>query len=258
MPTLRVPGATIHYEQAGAGEPLVFLHGVGSSSHTWAGQLAHFAGRYLAVAPDMRGYARSTTDPATVSMARFAADVAELIDHLDAGPAHVCGLSMGGIVALTLWRDHPARVRSLALADPWANHPAAAANQRERLSAIDAASMRDLAGARMPAIYGPNASPALIEAGVSAFARLDKAPYRAASADLWTQDLRQVARTVTVPALVLVGEQDPLTPLPLSEELASLIPNARLVMLERAGHLSNEENPPAFNEALDSFLNSSR
>ena len=242
MPTLRVPGATIHYEQAGAGEPLVFLHGVGSSSHTWAGQLAHFAGRYLAVAPDMRGYARSTTDPATVSMARFAADVAELIDHLDAGPAHVCGLSMGGIVALTLWRDHPA----------------AAANQRERLSAIDAASMRDLAGARMPAIYGPNASPALIEAGVSAFARLDKAPYRAASADLWTQDLRQVARTVTVPALVLVGEQDPLTPLPLSEELASLIPNARLVMLERAGHLSNEENPPAFNEALDSFLNSSR
>jgi 3-oxoadipate enol-lactonase len=161
---------------------------------------------------------------------------------------------MGGIVALTLWRDHPAAVRSLTLADTWANHPAAAATHPERLAAIDAATMPKLARTRMPAIYGPDAKPELIEAGVNAFARLDKAPYRAASADLWTQDLREVARTVTVPALVLVGEHDALTPLPLSEELASLIPNARLAVIPRAGHLSNEENPPAFNAALDGFL----
>jgi 3-oxoadipate enol-lactonase len=161
---------------------------------------------------------------------------------------------MGGIVALTLWRDHPEVVRSLALADTWANHPTAAAGQAERLAAIDAASMPELARARMPAIYGPAASLELIDKGVNAFAALDKAPYRAASADLWTQDLRKVARTVAVPTLVLVGEHDTLTPLALSEELASLIPDARLAVISRAGHLSNEENPPAFNSALDAHL----
>lgn len=254
MPSLELPGATIHYEQAGSGEPLVFLHGVGSSSHTWAGQLEHFGQRFLAVAPDLRGYARSTAAPGTVSMKQFAADVADLIRHLDAGPARVCGLSMGGIVALTLWRDHPARVRSLVLADTWANHPVAAANQAERLAAIDSATMSELAAARMPAIYGPDAAPELVEKGVKAFASLDKAAYRAASADLWTQDLREVAITVTVPALVLVGEHDELTPLPLSEELASLIPNAQLAVIPRAGHLSNEENPPGFNAGFDAFL----
>ncbi len=184
----------------------------------------------------------------------FAADVAALIQRLGNGPAHVCGLSMGGIVALTLWRDRPDLVRSLILADTWANHPNAAAGQAERLAAIDAATMPDLARKRMPAIYGPGTDPDVVNRGVMAFARLDKAAYRAASADLWTQDLRHVARTVTVPALVLVGEHDTLTPPALAEELAGLIPGARLRVIPGSGHLSNEENPAAFNAALAEHL----
>lgn len=254
MPILSLPDASINYRSAGTGPPLLFLHGVGSSSHTWEGQLAAFSDRFHCVAPDMRGYAGSRADAATVSMRRFAADVAALIESLGAGPAHVCGLSMGGIVALTLWRDRPRLVRSLALADTWANHPGAAATHEQRLAGIDGATMADLARTRMPAIYGPAAPPALVELGVRVYAGLDKAAYRAASADLWPQDLRAVARTVSVPALVMVGAADQLTPLPLAEELAGLIPGSRLVVIPAAGHLSNEENPAAFNAALKAFL----
>ena len=254
MPELRLADAVLHYRQAGAGRPLVFLHGVGSSSHTWEGQLRHFGARHLCVAPDMRGYAGSSTDPGTISMRRFGDDVAALIDHLGGGPADVCGLSMGGIVALNLWRDHPRSVRSLALCDTWANHPDAAATHGDRMAAIDAGDMRQLAQTRMPGIYAPGADPALVRRGVDAFAALDKAAYRAASLDLWPQDLRQVAATVTVPTLVLVGEQDMLTPRRLSEELVELIPGAYLAVIPGAGHLSNEENPAAFNAALEEFL----
>ena len=254
MATVHLPDAAIAYDIAGAGVPLVFLHGVGSSGRTWAGQLAHFGRDHLAVAPDMRGYRRSSARPATVSMQRFGADVAALIEHLGGGPAHVCGLSMGGVVALNLWRDRADLVRSLALADTWANHPAAVANHPQRLAGIDAATMPELARSRMPAVYGPDAPPEMVELGVLVFAGLDKAAYRAASADLWPQDLRDVAQTVTVPTLVMVGEHDTITPLPLAEELAGLIPGARLVVIPRAGHLTNEENPAAFNAALGELL----
>jgi 3-oxoadipate enol-lactonase len=254
MPELELGDATIHYRSAGAGRPLVFLHGVGSSSHTWEGQLARFSSGHLCVAPDMRGYAGSRTRADTISMRGFAADVAALIDHLAAGPADVCGLSMGGIVALNLWRDSPSLVRSLVLADTWANHPAGAAVHPERMAAIDAGSTPELARTRMPGVYAPGAAPELVERGVAAFAALDKAAYRAASDDLWTQDLRQVAKTVTVPALVIVGEHDTTTPPPLSEELAALIPGSRLVVIPGAAHLTNEENPTAFDAALEGFL----
>ncbi len=258
MPTVHLPDAAIAYDSAGAGVPLVFLHGVGSSRLTWARQLADFGRDHLAVAPDMRGYGGSSGRPATISMQRFGADVAALIEHLGPCPAHVCGLSMGGVVALNLWRDRPDLVRSLALADTWANHPAAMANHPQRLAGIDAATMADLARARMPAVYGPDAPPEMVELGVLVFGGLDREAYRAASADLWPQDLREVARTVTVPTVVMVGEHDTITPPPLAEELAGLIPGARLVVIPRAGHLTNEENPGAFNAALGALVRGPR
>lgn len=254
MPRLELPDASIHYRSAGAGRPLVFLHGVGSSSHTWEGQLARFSRDHLCIAPDMRGYAGSTGPAETISMRRFAADVAALIEHLGAGPADVCGLSMGGIVALTLWHDRPDLVRSLALADTWANHPVGAAGHPERMAAIDAGSMPELARTRMPGVYATGADPALVERGVEAFAALDKAAYRAASNDVWIQDLREVARTITVPTLVIVGEHDTTTPPALSEELAALVDGALLVVIPDAAHLTNEENPAAFDAALEEFL----
>ena len=254
MPILELPDARIAYDLAGSGPPIVFLHGVGSNRQTWRAQIEAFSATHTAVAIDARGYGDSWTRPDTVSMARFAADTAAVIQAVAGGHAHVCGLSMGGIVALHLWRDHPEVVLSLVLADSWAWHPAAAAGQDARLAAIDATDMASLARIRMPAVYGPAAAPPLVQRGVETFASLDKSVYRAATAELWGVDMREVAGSVTVPTLVLVGEHDSIAPPHLSRELAGLIPGAQFVVIPDAGHLPNEENPAAFNQAVRSFL----
>jgi 3-oxoadipate enol-lactonase len=257
MPILELPDARIAYDAVGSGPPIVFLHGVGSTRQTWRAQLDEFSATHTAVAIDARGYGDSSTRPDTVSMARFAADTAAIIQAVSGDRAHVCGLSMGGIVALHLWRDHPQVVRSLVLADTWAWHPVAAAGQDARLAAIDASDMASLARMRMPAVYGPGAAPLLVERGVERFASVDKSVYRAASADLWGVDMRSVAGSVAVPTLVLVGEHDTIAPPHLSRELAGLIPGAQLVVIPDAGHLPNEENPAAFNRAVRTFLEES-
>jgi 3-oxoadipate enol-lactonase len=254
MPILELADARIAYDLAGSGPPIVFLHGVGSNRQTWGAQLREFSASRMVVAIDAGGYGDSWTRPDTVSMARFAADTAAVIQAVARGRAHVCGLSMGGIVALHLWRDHPEVVRSLVLADSWAWHPTAAAGQEARLAAIDASDMASLARIRMPAVYGPSAAPLLVQRGVERFASLDKSVYRAATAELWGVDMRSVAGSVTVPTLVLVGEHDSIAPPHLSRELARLVPGAQLEVIPDAGHLPNEENPAAFNQAVGAFL----
>jgi len=268
MPILELPDARIAYDvepstargggqAGGSGRPIVFLHGVGSNRQTWRAQLEEFSATHTAVAIDARGYGGSWTRPDTVSMARFAADTASVIHAVGGGHAHVCGLSMGGIVGLHLWRDHPQVVLSLVLADTWAWHPVAAAGQDARLAAVDANDMPSLARMRMPAVYGPGAAPPLVQRGVETFASLDKSVYRAATAELWGVDMREVAGSVTVPTLVLVGEHDSIAPPHLSRELSGVIHGAQLVVIPDAGHLPNEENPAAFNQAVRTFLEES-
>ena len=254
MAALRLNDARLAYDRRGSGTPLVFLHGIGSTRETWAAQLERFGRDHLAAALDLRGHGESTCDPATISLASFAADTAALIEHLGAGPAHVCGLSMGGIVALQLWRDHPGSVRSLALCDTWAFHREAAAGLAARLEATDRASMSELARTRMPLVYASGAAAELVERGVAVMAAKDKAAYRRSSEVLWGADMRGVARTVRVPTLVLVGAEDLITPVKLSSELHDLIPGSRLVVIPGAGHLTNEEQPAAFASALAAHL----
>ncbi len=242
------------HDAVGSGEAVVFLHGVGSDRRTWAPQLAAFAPGHLAVAADCRGHGGSRAAAGSISMATFAADVAELIEELWAGPAHVCGLSMGALIGLQLWADRPDLVRSLVLAAGWAHHPAAAAGLDARLAAIDATSLPVLARQRMPAVLGPTAAPDLVERAVAAMAGKDPACYRRSNQVLWATDMRGVAPNVRVPTLVLVGELDTVTPPALSAELAALIPGARLEVLAGTGHLANEENPAAFNAALRRHL----
>jgi pimeloyl-ACP methyl ester carboxylesterase len=119
MPILELPDARIAYDAEGSGPLIVFLHGVGSNRQTWRPQVTEFSATHTSVAIDARGYGGSSTRPNTISMARFAADTAAVIHAVGGGHAHVCGLSMGGIVALHLWRDHPEVVLSLVLADSW-------------------------------------------------------------------------------------------------------------------------------------------
>jgi 3-oxoadipate enol-lactonase len=254
LPRLKLDDAVLAYDEAGSGSPLLFLHGVGSDRRTWAGQTRRFSAAHVALALDLRGHGGSTAAPASISIERFARDCAALIGHLGAGPAHVCGLSLGGIVALQLWAERPDLVRSLVLADSWAYHPEAAAGLAARLELIDATPLPELAKRRMQAVLGPNAEPGLVGRAVEALAGKDPAAYRRSNEVLWAADMRAVAARVRVPTLVIVGELDAITPPQLSRELVALVPGARLVVIPATGHLSNEESPELFDAALAAFL----
>ena len=118
MPTLRTNDAELFYEEAGSGEPVLLLHGLGSSTLDWAPQIEALKGSYRVIAMDARGSGRSRDllkPGGPFSVAQFAADGAALLDSLGAAPAHIVGLSMGGMTAFQLAVDSPRSVRTLTI-----------------------------------------------------------------------------------------------------------------------------------------------
>src|SRR5580693_1022702 len=115
MPTARVNGIEVYYEQAGEGPPVLLLHGLGSSTRDWEYQTPELARAYRVIAVDVRGHGRSSRPPGPYSVSQFAEDAVALLRSLDAAPAHVIGLSMGGMIAFQMAVDHPEAVRSLAI-----------------------------------------------------------------------------------------------------------------------------------------------
>lgn len=246
----------IGVDECGTGDaiPLVFLHGVGSDKSAWAPQLAHFGETRRAVALDYPGYGESA--PATPSDAaphdRFADAILAALDALGIQRAHLCGLSLGGVVAIAIAHRAPDRLASLAIADSFAVHPDGPAILARSLAA--SANMRALAEARVPALLAANADPTLAAELVEVMASIPPDAFRLACAAVWPADQRGRAATIALPTLILCGTQDRVTPPALSEQLAALIPNSELLFIDGAGHLPNLEQPTNFNVALDIFV----
>ena len=239
---------------AGAGAvPIIFLHGVGSDKGVWRPQLEHFGQARRAVAFDYPGYGESDPDP-KATREEFAAAVLAGMDTLGILHAHICGLSLGGVIAIALHAQAPERCASLILADTFAVHPDGEGIYQRSVEASRTISMRALAEQRVDMLVGSAATPELRSEVVETMAAIDPAAYRSGAEAVWLADLRGAAAAIRVPSLVLCGNEDRITPPVLSHELAGLIPSARLEIIDQAGHLSNAEQPTAFNSALDRFL----
>lgn len=233
--------------------PIMFLHGVGSDKSVWAPQIGHFSQRRRAVALDYPGYGDSAARPDD-GHDGFAAAAIEALDALGIGRAHVCGLSLGGVVAIALHHRAPERLASLILADSFAVHPDGAAIHQRSVESSRSIGMRALAEARVPALVGAEASEALKAGLIETMAAIDPAAYRVGAAAVWLADQRDRAAAIGCPTLVMVGDQDRITPPALSEQLAALVPGSRLEQVAGAGHLANIEQPGAFNRIVDRFL----
>jgi len=248
--------AAIGVDEAGSGDaaPILFLHGVGSDKSVWAPQLAHFGATRRAVAFDYPGYGES--DPASADTSRddFAATILGAMDTLGIGQAHVCGLSLGGVIAIAMYAAAPKRCVSLILADSFAVHPEGAAIHERATKASRALTMKQLAEQRTPAILAPGASQEVRDEVCRTMARIDPDAFRIGTEAVWLADQRERTAKVDVPTLVVVGDQDKVTPPALSEELAAAIPGARLQIIAGAGHLTNIEMPDRFNAIVETFI----
>lgn len=238
-------------QQGHGGVPLLFLHGVGSDRGAWDAQLAAFGEERLTLALDMPGYGESE---ARVGDEGFAEAALALLDALGIARAHVCGLSLGGVVAIALAARAPGRVHGLVLADTFAVHPEGRAILDRSLAGVEALGMAGLADSRVDALLAQPADPAVRRAVVETMARIDPSAYARAARVVWLADQRKEAAAISHPTLIVHGSEDRITPPALSEELKQLIPHAGLIEIAGAGHLPNLEQPSIFNRVLAAFL----
>ncbi len=255
-------GTRIHYSVIGrrSAPPILFIQGLGADKNGWNLQRWASLPRYRAVALDNRGAGRSDKPHGTYSLEQMAADAIAVLDHAEVETAHVVGASMGGAISQLVAVEYPERVRSLTLAcTAGRNHP-----WREELLA----SWRDAALRSGVGSMGQEAARWVI--GPRSFRRLlpvigwlgPLAPGRpshsfAAQVDaILTVDMEMAERVreIEVPTLVVVGNQDILTPRGDSEELAERIPTAELVVISGAAHGFMVEHASTFNRVLFEFL----
>ena len=242
------------FEEAGAGDktPIVFLHGVGSDKSVWHPQLAHFGEERRALAFDYPGYGDSDPAPEGTTREDYAAAILSAMSALGIDRAHVCGLSLGGVVAIALHEAAPDRCASLILADTFAVHPDGQAIHDRSIAASE--NMRALAEGRVDVLLAQPANPAVRTEVIETMARIDPAAFCIGARAVWLADQRDRAGDIRAPTLVLCGAEDHVTPPALSRELTQLIPGARYEAIERAGHLANLERPQEFNTLAGAFI----
>ena len=247
-------GYAIGYDEAGGGEraPIVFLHGVGSDKTVWHPQLDHFGRERRAIAFDYPGYGDSDPAPQGTTRDDYAAAILSAMSELDVSRAHICGLSLGGVIAIALHHAAPERCASLILADSFARHPDGQAIYDRSIAASD--DMRAMAEGRADVLLAQPADPSVRNEVVETMARIVPAAFRIGAEAVWLADQAGRAAQVSVPTLVICGAEDKVTPPALSHELVQFIPGARYEQIEHAGHLTNLERSDAFNALVEAFI----
>ncbi|MEO7456051.1 MAG: alpha/beta hydrolase [Gemmatimonadaceae bacterium] len=257
MPMITLGDLNVHYEQRGQGDPILLIHGLGSSTEDWEPQVAALEGRYTVVAYDVRGHGRTAKPSGKYTMNQFADDAAALLQHLKLGRVHVMGLSMGGMIAFQLAADHPELVRSLIIVNSgpemilrtWKEKMAIA----QRRAIVRMMGMRKWGEVLSTRLLPLPEHGALRATFIERWARNDKAAYLRALNALVGWSVSAKLPGITCPVLVVGADQD-YTPVAFKQAYTSKMPNARLVVIPDSRHMMPVERPEAFHDAILPFL----
>jgi len=257
-------GDELYYEthgEDGDAPPLLLVSGLGGISGFWTPHVERLSAHRRLVLHDHRGTGRSTPSQIDYSVEQMAADVIELMDHLDIEQADFLGHSTGGAIGQVIALDHPGRINRLVLSSTWAGHDPYFELLFEGCKRIlqevgDKAYMQSLLMAAYP--------PGWIRDNWQAIANVSPEDVKARVPDLHCgvsridailrYDRRVDMEKIDVPTLVICARDDAVTPAYLSEELAGLIPDAELRLLDGGGHFYPTTEPEAFQCAVEAFL----
>lgn len=257
MPIIHVNGIDLYYESHGAGDPVLLVHGLGSSTLDWEAQVAVLARHHRVITFDVRGHGRSAKPKQRYSVALFAEDTAALIRALDLGPMHVVGISMGGMIAFQLAVTAPELVRSLVIVNSGPAMPVTTWSQRmmiwTRVAIVRLRGMRTM-GTMLADRLLPKPEHAPLRAQfVERWAANQPRAYLSALHGLLNWTVMEHLKDIRCPTLILSGDLD-YTPVAVKQEYTALIPGAELVVIPDARHMMPVERPEPFNQALLSFL----
>ena len=257
-------GSKIHYTDTGGdGAPVLLLHAFPLNAGMWQPQIDSLGDKYRMIALDFRGFGGSEAKggQSSFTVENLADDAKALLDELGIDQVVLAGLSMGGYVALAFMRKYSDRVKALVLADSKAEADAQAALEK-RTSQQQMVASEGTAGlikALPGALLGATTQDKKPDVVAEAAALMDNSPagfIGALEAMKTRPDSTEILSSFKVPTLVIVGEEDGVTPPDLSRKMHEHIGGSQLVVIPEAGHLSSLESPEVFNGALADFLDS--
>jgi 3-oxoadipate enol-lactonase len=256
-----IPGPPrIAVDHAGTGPLVMLMHGIGGNRINWHDQLEPFAAHFHAASWDARGYGASDDYEGPLDFGDFARDLARVLDHFEVSRAHLVGLSMGGMIAMDFCSRYPERVATLTICDSLPGFNYLTPDQRSEFVRLRQEPLlagkepKDIAPFVAATLIGKSARPGSFERLVASMTALHKQSYLKTIAGTATYERSFELEKIAVPAHIVVGDEDRLTPPAMSRQMAERIPGARLTLIEGAGHLSNIEQPEKFNRAVLAFL----
>ncbi len=259
MPLITVRDIEIYYEIHGRGDPLLLIHGLGSSCRDWELQVPRFSRDFQVITVDLRGHGRSSKPPGPYSIPMFGEDTARVLESLQLSPAHVVGISLGGMVAFQLALDFPGLIKKLVIV----NSVPELVPRRigdllsywQRLIIIRLMGMEKMGQVLAERFFTDPDQEPLKEIFVRRWSENHKPSYRAALKAAYGWSVRERLGEIQAPTLVL-GADDDYFPTPEKEAYAALIPHAELMVIKDSRHALTAEKPAVFNQIVLDFLGS--
>jgi 3-oxoadipate enol-lactonase len=259
MAIARIRDLDVHYEITAPelGNPVLCIHGLGSSTEDWQPQLAALTRSHTVITYDVRGHGKTSKPRGSYSVKQFAEDAAALIEHLEPGPVHVMGISMGGMIALQLAIDFPQLVRSLVIVNSGPEMVLRTWKQRiaiyQRFVIVRLMGMRKMGQVLASALLPKPEHAAQRTTFVERWARNEPRAYLRSLRALIGWSVSDRLSKIRCPTLIVSADQD-YTPVAYKEHYTKLIPGARLAVIPDSRHMLPVERPGEFNRVVVEFL----
>ena len=260
--TRHIPGTPgLAVDEAGVGELILFMHGIGGNRTNWTQQIARFGDHFLAVAWDARGYNGSEDYDGELDFSDFARDILRVLKFYGRRKLHLVGLSMGGRIAQDFYALFPQHVASLTIVASFTGFQNFSDADRQKFLSLrlkplveEGKEPRHIAPVVAKTLCSPNATEEQYQRLVASMAALHKGSYIKTVKATTLFDRTANLEKIAVPTLLIFGEADTLTTAEMGRQMHARIKGSKLVVVPKSGHLVNLEQPAAFEAALEPFL----
>ena len=257
MPILSCNSTNLYYEIYGEGNPLLFIHGLGSSSHDWKAQIEYFSKHYQVVVFDIRGHGKSDKATGEYSISLFTEDVSCLIKKLALEEVHVTGISLGGMIAMQQAIDQPELVKSLIIVNSFSEFPQNTFKERFqvflRFFIVRVMGMRKMGKVLANKLFPKPEHKQIREDMAMRWAKNDIKAYLKSMRAILNWKITERLNEISCPTLIIGAEFD-YTPISEKKLITSRIKNAKLSIIKNSRHGTPLDQAVIFNKTLETFL----